>query len=50
MGVPDILVFIALAFAAIEQVNARGRSLGMWAVIFICAALLWGSLIADLFE
>ena len=46
MSATDILVFIALAFAAIEQFNARGRSLGMWAVIFICVALLWGSLIA----
>jgi drug/metabolite transporter superfamily protein YnfA len=39
----DILILIALVLAAIEQFDAKGRSLGMWAVILVCVALLWGT-------
>ncbi len=42
MNIPDVLVIIALVLAAVEQISARGRSLLAWAVILICAALLWG--------
>jgi drug/metabolite transporter superfamily protein YnfA len=41
MGVTDVLVIIALVFATIEEIQAKGRALTAWAVIFVCAALLW---------
>jgi drug/metabolite transporter superfamily protein YnfA len=41
MTVVDVLVIIALVFATIEEVQAKGRALTTWAVIFICAALLY---------
>lgn len=45
MTIPDFAFLLALIFAAFEQWEAKGRSLGMWAVILICVGLLWGSLI-----
>ena len=44
MGVTDVILFIALACFAIEQINARGRAIGWWGGILVCVALLWGSL------
>lgn len=44
MNIPLVLELIALVLAIIEQVRARGVSLIAWAVIFVCAALLWGRL------
>jgi hypothetical protein len=39
----DIVFLVALVLAGIEQFDAKGRSLGMWAVILICVGLLWGT-------
>lgn len=44
MSVPTILTIIALALAVVEEFRSQGQSLLGWAVILICAALLWGSL------
>jgi drug/metabolite transporter superfamily protein YnfA len=41
MSVTDVLVIIALVFATIDEVQAKGRALTTWAVIFVCAALLY---------
>lgn len=38
------LTIAALVLALIEEFNAGGRSLLGWAVVLICAALLWGRL------
>ena len=35
------LVLVALILSVIEQVNARGRSLLVWAVTCLTLALLW---------
>lgn len=44
MSIPDILVVVAFVLACIDQFRENGRSLTGWAVIFICIALLWGSI------
>ena len=44
MTVPAILILIALAFALVEEFQSSGKSLIGWAVVFICAALLYGNL------
>lgn len=44
MTVPTILVIVALAFAIVDEFQAQGRALLAWAVILVCAALLWGHL------
>jgi drug/metabolite transporter superfamily protein YnfA len=44
VSAPTILTVIALVLAVVEQFNAQGRSLIAWAVILVCAALLWGQL------
>lgn len=44
MSIPTVLVIVALVLAIIEEVRARGVALLPWAVILICAALLWGKL------
>lgn len=41
MTIPDVFIIIALVMAAIEQWEAKGRSLTIWAIILICLALLW---------
>lgn len=43
----DLLVvglIIALVLAAVDEVQAQGRSLLGWAVIVLAAALLWSKL------
>ena len=44
MNVPMILVIVAAIFALIDEFRAQGQSLTGWAVVFVCAALLWGKL------
>jgi hypothetical protein len=44
MTAPDVLILIALALALVEEFQAQGRSLTGWAVVLVCAALLWGRL------
>jgi drug/metabolite transporter superfamily protein YnfA len=42
MTIPTVLVIVALLLALVDEFRARGQSLTGWAVVFICAALLWG--------
>lgn len=49
MTVTEVILFVALALAIIEQFNAKGRSLLAWSAILICVALLWSPLFS-LFE
>ena len=42
MSVPMVLILFAGLLALIEEFQAEGRSLVGWAVVFVCAALLWG--------
>lgn len=44
MGIPTILVLIALVLALVEEFQAQGRSLLGWAVVLVCVSLLWGNL------
>jgi len=44
VGATEVILFIALAFAIIEQLDAKGRSLLAWSAILICVALLWSPL------
>jgi hypothetical protein len=44
MGVPEVLIVIAIGAAAIEEWNERGRAIGWWGVILIGVALLWNAL------
>ena len=44
MSIPEALFLLALLFAVIEQIKARGESLVSWAVILIAIGLLWGAL------
>ena len=44
MTIPVVLYFVALMFAGIDEIQAQGRSLTAWAVIFIALGLLWGVL------
>ena len=44
MTVPFVLALIALVLAVVVEFNTRGRSLLGWAVVLVCAALLWGNL------
>jgi len=39
--IPQLIIVIALIFAVIEQIEARGKSLIIWSVILIGIALLW---------
>jgi hypothetical protein len=41
VGIPDLLVVIALVFAAVAQWDAKGRGLIAWAVMLLCVAMLW---------
>lgn len=41
IGPASILIIIALVLALIEEFQAQGRSLIGWAVVAICAALLF---------
>jgi len=43
--IPMVLTIVALVLALVEQLNARGRSLVAWAVVFVCIALLWGRIV-----
>jgi len=43
MTVPTILVIVAAILALVDEFRAQGQSLTGWAVILICAALLWGN-------
>lgn len=45
MSVPTFAYLLALIFAVFEQVEARGRSLIVWAVILVCVGLLWGVIV-----
>lgn len=38
------LLIVAAILAVIDEIRARGQSLTTWAVIAICAVLLWGRL------
>ena len=43
IGGPEIsLLLVGLLLALLEELNARGRSILGWAVVFVCLALLWG--------
>jgi drug/metabolite transporter superfamily protein YnfA len=42
--IPTLLIVVAVILALIDEFRAQGRSLVAWAVVFICAALLWGQL------
>jgi len=42
MGIPTILIVVALVLALIDEFRSRGQSLTGWAVVFIAIALLWG--------
>jgi len=42
--IPLALTIAALILALVDEFNAHGRSLLGWAVILLCAALLWGRL------
>lgn len=44
MGIPEILIIVALILAAIDEFRAQGQSLTAWAVILVCIGLLWGHL------
>jgi drug/metabolite transporter superfamily protein YnfA len=44
MTIPTLLVIVAAVLALVDEFQAQGRSLVGWAVVFICAALLWGNL------
>ena len=44
MGIPTILVLIALVLALVDEFRAQGRSLTGWAVVLVCVSLLWGNL------
>jgi hypothetical protein len=44
VSVPTALVIAALVVALVDEVMTRGRSLLGWAVVLVCAALLWGRL------
>jgi drug/metabolite transporter superfamily protein YnfA len=46
MSVPDVLVILALVLFAVEEMNAKGRAIGWWGAILVCAALLWGTFIS----
>jgi hypothetical protein len=40
-----VAAIIGLVLAAVEELNARGRSFVSWAVIVLCVGLLWGEVI-----
>lgn len=42
MSITTVFLMLALVFAGVEQIDAKGRSILAWAVILICVALLWG--------
>lgn len=44
MSIPLVFVLVALVLALIDEFRARGQSLTGWAVVFLCAAHLWGQL------
>lgn len=44
MTMPTVLILVALVLALVDEFNANGRSLTGWAVVFVCIALLWGTL------
>jgi hypothetical protein len=44
MSIPSILFLIALVFAVIELVKAKGNSLTLWALVLVCVGLTWGLL------
>ena len=41
--IPTILIIVAAILALIDEFRAQGQSLTGWAVVFVCAALLWGN-------
>jgi len=41
MGLPDLIVVIALVLAAVDVWDSRGRSATAWAVVLVCVSLLW---------
>jgi hypothetical protein len=44
VSVPTILFIVALILALVDEFRAQGQSLTGWAVVFVCAGLLWGTL------
>jgi hypothetical protein len=43
MSIPTVLIIVAAILALVDEFRAQGQSLTGWAVVFICAALLWGN-------
>ena len=43
MTVPTVLVIVAGILALVDEFRAQGQSLTGWAVVLVCAALLWGN-------
>lgn len=44
MSIPTLLFAVALILALVEQFRSHGQSLAVWAIVFVCIGLLWGSL------
>jgi len=45
MNGPTILIIVAIAFFAVEEIEARGRSIGWWGAILVGIALVWSRLL-----
>lgn len=44
MSISTVLFVIGFVLALVEEFQAQGRSLLGWAVVAVCAGLLWGHL------
>jgi hypothetical protein len=42
MSIPVVLFVVALILALIDLFRSNGQSLTGWAVVLVCAGLLWG--------
>jgi len=44
MNIATVLVIVGLILALVDEFQAAGKSLTAWAVVLVCASLLWGKL------